>query len=771
MVSGTESAITRANFVNLAINTLAVTFVACDITAIHDMQQEVVDQRGPTSCGEKRRFSGLAAVSVSIASSQTSHQYETRLFEGTHIREMALLFQAALLLLLGVAVVRSAACKLFTLGECSADCGIGYATADITCSENGTEFICGRVNMTCNSAPCDGGPGPWSECSASCGGGTKNRSAAGDPQTLPCNTQSCAPADCADPAADVVFVVDSSSSMTNFGFEAAKQLVSDAVSGLPSGVRVSMITFSTTANVAFDLTDAPSAAAILAPKFTGGTGVLAYAVQAAGAALRYTTVSHGNTARREIIPEITPEIIPEITPEIIPVHSMIVNCLYELTFVVTSSSSAAGVPKIAVFLSDGEQMVLEACTNDIATTMRDGGVTMMSVVIGSASPSALYPVTSPELNQNQFLSTDVSAARKISAAIRGALGNCTAGNDSEPALVDTNLLKGEPMMNAGVANTMCGPWSDWTPCSIPCGAQGTREMTMTCTDEKGETITHFKIERCEIICPKPIPNVGEAFCSLRDWNKGMVWIAHPGNCHLYFVCERVYRNKFRMHGIDCGELFWNQYTLLCERKSPNPNVVPCIDVKNHPQRPPKISPICSDVDLILQYDFENGFVDRCQNAPLVQQGSTPVMLQKENGNTIACFDGNAFMRIPYLRNWFSHKAVTEFTVAVWYKRCSIDTRLEQGLIHNGGCLATNTGFQVTTGYGGVFAGVTTNDPFPPGLKQLFAVTAPNSHWLDKAGWQQAVMVFDGENVKLYLQGYERERAPSEGMLHYYNSHY
>ena len=33
------------------------------------------------------------------------------------------------------------------------------------------------------------------------------------------------------------------------------------------------------------------------------------------------------------------------------------------------------------------------------------------------------------------------------------------------------------------------------------------------------------------------------------------------------------------------------------------------------------------------------------------------------------------------------------------------------------------------------------------------------------------MVFDGENVKLYLQGYERERAPSEGMLYYYNSHY
>ena len=93
-------------------------------------------------------------------------------------------------------------------------------------------------------------------------------------------------AECPDAAADVVFVVDRSSSITNFGFEAAKQIVSDAVSGLPAGVRVSMVAFSTHANVVFELTDSPSSAAILAPRFTGGSGVLAYAVRAAGAALR-----------------------------------------------------------------------------------------------------------------------------------------------------------------------------------------------------------------------------------------------------------------------------------------------------------------------------------------------------------------------------------------------------------------------------------------------------------------------------------------------------
>ena len=95
---------------------------------------------------------------------------------------------------------------------------------------------------------------------------------------------------------------------------------------------------------------------------------------------------------------------------------------------------------------------------------------------------------------------------------------------------------------------------------------------------------------------------------------------------------------------------------------------------------------------------------------------------------------NSYSRqLPFLRKWFSHKEVTEFTVAVWYKRCSIDTRLEQGLVHNGGCLATNSGFQVTTGYGGVFAGITTSDPFPPGLKQLFAVTVEYSYWMHVGG--------------------------------------
>ena len=75
----------------------------------------------------------------------------------------------------------------------------------------------------------------------------------------------------------------------------------------------------------------------------------------------------------------------------------------------------------------------------------------------------------------------------------------------------------------------------------------------------------------------------EVVCSLEAWHMGIVWMEHPGNCHLYFACELVYRNKFRMHGIDCGELFWNQHTLLCE-DSLDP-LATCDNVVNVPQAP------------------------------------------------------------------------------------------------------------------------------------------------------------------------------------------
>ena len=68
-----------------------------------------------------------------------------------------------------------------------------------------------------------------------------------------------------------MFVVDKSSSITDYGFEVYKQLVSDVVSMLPTGgsVRVAMVSFSVEASIVFEFTNNPSSSDILGDQFSG----------------------------------------------------------------------------------------------------------------------------------------------------------------------------------------------------------------------------------------------------------------------------------------------------------------------------------------------------------------------------------------------------------------------------------------------------------------------------------------------------------------------
>ena len=83
--------------------------------------------------------------------------------------------------------------------------------------------------------------------------------------------------DCVNGSADIVFVVDKSTSITDFGFEIYKQLVSDVVSMLPvdGNVRVAMVSFSGQASTVFEFTNDPSHEAIFGEKFAGNSSRLA----------------------------------------------------------------------------------------------------------------------------------------------------------------------------------------------------------------------------------------------------------------------------------------------------------------------------------------------------------------------------------------------------------------------------------------------------------------------------------------------------------------
>ena len=57
---------------------------------------------------------------------------------------------------------------------------------------------------------------------------------------------------------------------------------------------------------------------------------------------------------------------------------------------------------------------------------------------------------------------------------------------------------------SSVAGLTCTGWSGWSNCDAPCGKAGTSQNQQTCTDERGESITKYKMRPCKLRCPKPI---------------------------------------------------------------------------------------------------------------------------------------------------------------------------------------------------------------------------------------------------------------------------
>ncbi|KAI0235881.1 hypothetical protein LSAT2_013568, partial [Lamellibrachia satsuma] len=254
-------------------------------------------------------------------------------------------------------------------------------------------YPCGMVDVSCNTAPCDTEFSDWSKCSAVCGYGVQTRSnQTGTVQTMSCNLKACEPVDCPNGEADIVFVVDKSASITDYGFEILKQLVSDVVSMLPTGgsVRVAMVSFSVQASTVFGFTNNPSASDILGDQFTGGVGVIASGVKSAADLF----------------------------------------------------GSSVNVPKIVVILTDGEQMILEACTNELAQAMQQSGVKMFSVRVGSGAATKLYPFTSVPFEEHQFRAGFNSTAMKLANAIL----NITCGQSNLLTVIEDDASADNPNM-------------------------------------------------------------------------------------------------------------------------------------------------------------------------------------------------------------------------------------------------------------------------------------------------------------------------------------
>ncbi|KAI0235885.1 hypothetical protein LSAT2_013572 [Lamellibrachia satsuma] len=451
-------------------------------------------------------------------------------------------------------------------------------------------YPCNVISVSCNTAPCDDAYSDWSNCSDTCGYGERTRThVSGDVQTMFCNLISCDPVDCPNGAADIVFVVDKSSSITDYGFEIYKQLVSDVVSMLPAGgnVRVAMVSFSVQASTVFEFTNSPSASDILGDQFTGGFGVVAYALQS-------------------------------------------VTDLF---------GSSVNVPKIAVFLTDGQQMLLEACANELSQQLQQSGVEMFAVGIGSTVTRKLYPFMSIPSKERHFRAGFNSTAMKLANAIL----NVTCGQSNLLTIVDDDQNIWNPnmanVMHTESAGMMCTDWSDWTPCSESCGATGHSSKSQTCTDENGEIITTYTFDTCFVACTPPPTLPSEPDCTRCDYTKGQIWLPDSQNCHDYYICEKVDtwlgRWYWTYHHVSCGLLYWDQSRLTCT---------------------PIIQPGCQDQvpEVVVQPDLSGG-----RDRQIVGRGAERTVRRARRGTPASGHEGRE-----------TTLAANRCTISRWCKRRS-----------------------------------------------------------------------------------------------------
>lgn len=585
---------------------------------------------------------------------------------------------------------------------CTKTCGNGMQTRVKTCGG----IKCGIMEAVCADFPCNGPftGQKWSKCSKPCGGGTRFRENKyhNHTQTMSCNTQVCGKhyGEC---KADLVFVLDSSSSIGALDWFKTKQFAIDVVKGLQIAknlIQVGAILYSPDVRTAFDLVHNPTKSKLVKALWN-----MPY--------LSGTTNTAGGLRRMK-------KMFDDV--------------------------GRPGVAHIAVLITDGQSNIDRERTVPDAAAAKAAGIDLYVVAIGA-----------PKMTEINSMASKPHSKYVYSVNTAGDLSRLT------------RIITKETCPNP----KKCDQCTFSGPCdATECGVTGKRPRQKNCyliDSFDGKKIAGSDTKEdcspvdCSFECPVTTttqkivlpPPDEEVECTLADWNAGRIWIPHPRNCHLYFVCERVYHNKFRMHGIDCGVLYWNLHHKLCfgDMTASTPG---CKDVPIVTLSPPAVpaDPTCAN-NLQLLLNFENGFDDvSCHNSPVIEHGAG-VTRVNDNGNMVACFDGSSFLEVPSIKSWFMGKVVTQFTIAVWYKRSGSLWR-EGGLVSNGGCLSTDSGVQVTSGYTGAYAGVTATESFPPGLKQLFAVTSSD--------WHHVVMVYNGFYIKLYLDGFLRETAPANGFM-------
>ncbi|KAK2180369.1 hypothetical protein NP493_446g03019 [Ridgeia piscesae] len=274
-------------------------------------------------------------------------------------------------------------------------------------------------------------------------------------------------------------------------------------------------------------------------------------------------------------------------------------------------------------------------------------------------------------------------------------------------------------------------------------------------------------------------------CVSRCNGHGIVWAQYKPNCHQYVVCEPVGSGKYRKHVMPCGDLFWNQDYLTCTRtKTGDCFVGPPVHYngvlpvqgecpyESDPSNPryfhsladhsqvqhcaiglqfsedactcvvvSQVQPSCAD-DLLLHFDFENDFNDvTCHNAVANKYGDGAVtrVSDPHRPGKVAMFSGHGYLEVPFMNTWFANNHVSAFTVSLFFKLANDDPVIS-ALVANGDC-EEDCGFSLCTN--GNCAGARLRTDVGDGIQLTCPVVT-------SSGWHHIAMVYDGSQVKLYV---------------------
>ena len=653
--------------------------------------------------------------------------------------------------------------------DCSAPCGTGFMTRTIACNDldfNRVIDPCKQTKASCNSYYCPNDPNyvmwrDWTECSAPCDGGIRTRkgrsNSGADVEKINCGMQTCDPVnpdqECG--IGNLVFVLDSSHSVSEINWYIIKQFVIDIISKLTIGAdmtHVGVVIYASDVHIELGLDDIYDAEELKMqvwqlPWLAGATNT--------GEALR---------AMRKIV----------------------------------KAGQRKDVKDIVILLSDGKTNIVPEIVQTEAQKAKDEGCNIFSIGVSSEidEQELVGCASEPKDKYYSFVSNFEDLQTIIDEIVSGA---CEI----------TNTLVCGAWSEWSTCPISCGEVSTQTRTK-------TCQLMDSNGNVLEENIIKEKSQPCggdpclppatEPPTDPPAPAAPVMDCSTCDYGPygKVTYLPDPLNCNCYYQCQRLPADgsyTYLTHHMCCAPgLTWRPSWMTCVAEMfkeiegcveqvpiqvTNPTTIDwlcpmllvpgkpgyflnagheqyCGDNKVFDLRvctcvPSNAGVVACDSDVLLYFPFDDDLHDHsCHRAVSTQTSTQNVVLvnDKERG-TVAKFAGACSLHVGFLYNWFADRKVTAWSMTVWIKRTGSYTGLG-GVLNNGDCIG-GPSFDIHVGQGEVAScGVDTDGV--SALAQAEAVT------IATGDWEHVAMVYDGKNVNMFLNGEKVSNAPVTGAI-------